>query len=591
MGRFVRLAVAALVVVCLAAFQPPMASGAARTRPPQRKLHSELLRLYSARTIDARAEARRDITINRGMVAVSAVPQTDTATLLRDLRKIGLTDPARTPGMVGGYLPVSAIRAAERTKSLRYMRPEWVETGNVVADQGDVAQHSDLARTGLGLDGTGVTVGVISDTYNCLNGAATDISNDELPATSTVQEEGPCSPGTDEGRAMMQIVHDVAPGASAIFQTGYPTRAHMAQGIKDLRANGAQIIVDDIFYPTEPWFQDGLLPQAVDSVTASGATYFTLAGNFARRSYEAPFRDSGVLGVAGGTAHDFDPGPAVDTRQSVTIPTTPSMFFTLQWPDPDGPQSAVAGVHPKTDLDIHFFFQGNEFASQTTDNINTSLEPVEIQNIFNNGGPATIEIEIDLMAGPKPKVIKWLPSGAAPTATEYATNSSTAFGHSNARTALTVGAAAFYDTPAFSGPDPALLEPFSSAGGLKVFFNANGRRFRKPQTRRTPDFTAPDGANTSFFGSDAAQDADALPNFFGTSAAGPHAAAAAALGLQKVPNAKWYDFCNAFSSTAHDMGIAGYDKDTGSGLIDVLLALGRLKARSYGPCRKRPRRR
>ena len=66
----------------------------------------------------------------------------------------------------------------------------------------------------LGLDGTGVRVGVISDSYNSLGGASGDVSSGDLPGNVTVLHEGT---GADEGRAMLQVIHDVAPGAQLLF--------------------------------------------------------------------------------------------------------------------------------------------------------------------------------------------------------------------------------------------------------------------------------------------------------------------------------------------------------------------------------------
>ena len=62
----------------------------------------------------------------------------------------------------------------------------------------------------------------------------------------------------------------------------------------------------------------------------------------------------------------------------------------------------------------------------------------------------------------------------------------------------------------------------------------DGTRLAKSVVRQKPDVSAPDGGNTSFFIGDTTEDADTLPNFFGTSAAAPHAAAVAALLLQKA---------------------------------------------------------
>ena len=53
-------------------------------------------------------------------------------------------------------------------------------------------------------------------------------------------------------------------------------------------------------------FQDGPIAQAVDTVKAMGAAYFSSAGNSARNSYEDSFRNSGVSGYFNGSVrHDF----------------------------------------------------------------------------------------------------------------------------------------------------------------------------------------------------------------------------------------------------------------------------------------------
>ena len=145
---------------------------------------------------------------------------------------------------------------------------------------------------------------------------------------------------------MLQIAHDVAPGAELVFANvadlaGMQSPQAFADNIRLMRDVGnVDIIVDDIAFPNEPFFMDGAVAQAVDDVVADGVTYISAAGNSSNDSYESSFRSSGVTEnfTSGGITrsellHDFDPGPAIDTRQRVTIPPGTTRF-SFQWDDP-----------------------------------------------------------------------------------------------------------------------------------------------------------------------------------------------------------------------------------------------------------------
>lgn len=97
------------------------------------------------------------------------------------------------------------------------------------------------------------------------------------------------------------------------------------------------------------------------------------------------------------------------------------------------------------------------------------------------------------------------------------------YGHNSARGAMGTAAYAFFA--------PFVPEGFTSPGPSTIYFDTNNNRLRVPEIRKKPDVAAMDGANNTFFGADNSADADAFPNFFGTSAAAPHAAAVAALVL------------------------------------------------------------
>jgi hypothetical protein len=168
-------------------------------------------------------------------VIIDAIASGDVNTLKADLESLGMQNAVVFGRSVSGQLPISGIAAAATLATLRLAQPAVALTNaGTVTSQGDQAMRSDVARATFGVDGTGVKVGVLSDSFNCLGGSANDVANGDLSPVTVLQEDPGCSSGTDEGRAMLQIVHDVAPGSSLAFATANGGQATFANNIISL---------------------------------------------------------------------------------------------------------------------------------------------------------------------------------------------------------------------------------------------------------------------------------------------------------------------------------------------------------------------
>jgi subtilisin family serine protease len=451
--------------------------------------------------------------------------------------------------------------------------------------QGDVSLRADLARSTLGVTGSGVTVGVLSDSFGCnppafVPGAPTstkdeDVSNDELPMDINILKDlsaADCASGTDEGRAMAQLIHDVAPGAGIAFHTAFESELDFAEGIIRLRDRaGADVIVDDVRYFAEPFFSDGMIAQAVDIVAAGGegVPYFSSAGNSARESYESSYRPFNFLTNAGknlngGAAvvrrfHDFDPGPGVRILQPVVVVPDEDaglIIFSFQWDQPHRTATEYAltkaGMNPAgaasatTDLDLVVFdYKGHVvtrcppglargITCQLAGDRNVGGDAVDLGVLYYSGPPKRAQLFYigfvysggDINGVSRVKYT-WSVSQGEFAVAGFATNSPTSYGHSNAAGNIAVGAAAWYATVPFSTSgtvppndknpanpillgacNPACLNDFSSAGGIPILLDKFGTRLAAPQVRRVPSVTGPDGGNTSFFLSDSSYDDD-----------------------------------------------------------------------------------
>ena len=504
-----------------------------------------------------------------GKVLVDVVAASDLAAIQAALSGVGMEETGSHERITSGWLPLSAIDDVAAMDGIIEVRPSLATTNvGLVTSQGDAAMNTDLLKATYGLDGTGITIGTLSNSYDCLGDAAASVAAGDLPAGVVVlEEDSVCAPSfaIDEGRGMMELIHDVAPGANQAFHTAFNGITDFALGILELRAlAGADIIVDDVIYFAEPMFADGIVAQAADIVKADGGMYFSSAGNNGRNAWEDTYESSGQF-FGPWELHNFGGG---DPLMDVTLGNG-TTIFSFQWNDAYA-STSLASPGASTDLDVLVFFNGSFFNTLSGLTANLGADPVEILGISATGSP-TIEVAIGRFAGtdtPEMKMV-WFDQGPT-TIDEYATNSGSVYGHANAAGAIAVGAARYDATPRF-GVNPPVIEGFSSAGNTPILRNIDGTPTN--EVRNKPEITGPQGTNTTFFGSD--YEGDGFPNFFGTSASAPHAAAGAAL-LKQAGVTSSDDILALMVSTAIDMDDPftpafdnGFDTGTGAGLIDI----------------------
>ncbi|SIO62070.1 Subtilase family protein [Singulisphaera sp. GP187] len=520
------------------------------------------------------------------------------------LQNVGMqvTATDATRSIVEGLLPISAlltVSTSTQTVGLGPIYRPHMSTQGVANNEADATLKANTARQQYGVNGTGVTVGVLSDSVSKLgNGLAGSVATGDLPNNVNVIQDGNAG-ATDEGRAMLENIYDIAPGASLAFATADNGQLGFAGNIRKLanQAN-AKVIVDDVGYLNEPMFQDGVISQAVIDVTQNnGVSYFSAAGNSASKGYLSQFR--GVTATPGalptGRYMNFNPngGTAVllpvTTSSSIAAGSGIGFQFDQPWYTTNGVTS---------DVDIFLLDStGAVISSGNTNNIATQT-PDEFLSLAAAQPNTTYYVAIRVNTGADPGFVQFIDWGDALSSVSQQFGSGgstyypTTFGHPTSASAIGVGAIPWWGTnPTNSpAPNPVRSEPFSSYGPALIKFNSLGNPLVSPQLRQKPDISAPDGGNTSFFGgvintsnppfpgqpSTPTNLSQNLPSFFGTSSAAPNAAAVAALMKQKVPTATPTDIRNALVASASPLNgqTAGtWNVQGGFGLVDAVKAV------------------
>lgn len=496
------------------------------------------------------------------VVSVTAPP----SSLLRMAQARGVVSASATGGMAAASIGHGFGAETSPVSPDAGNRP--LKSQGTADNQAEEALEVDATRLVFPTaDGGGVSVGTLSDSVDQVGGGLSDSQgSNDLPGNASItvlQDYAGTNPApTDEGRAMMEHIHDIAPSLDTLgFATAFNGAATFASNITALGNAGMDIVNDDVVYYNEPYYQDGVIAQAVESFVSGGGIYLSLNHNFANLSWEGTFSD--------GDGDDFHQFSGSDETLQMTMaagtPANPTTLRVgLQWAQPWGAAT--------TDLALRLYDANLTTVLTSTSTNNIGGNPYDFLTYDNTtGAPLTVKLVVERISGSTAnltfKFVNFDNGASSVTHDEYATGAGTLTPHAATPSSIAIGAAPFWDRDT--------AQNYSGRGPHRRFFDTAGNPVG-PFTFDKPDFLAVDDCNTTFFGNDIGQDADGLPNFGGTSAATPNAAAVAALMLEQAGGPGTLDqddIRTAFEVSAVDLGSPGHDLVYGHGRINALGAV------------------
>ena len=476
-------------------------------------------------------------------------------------------------------MPLVKIEKLAAREEITFIRPAPESRRSAVDSEGDTTHSAITARANYGVTGTGIKVGVLSDSIdNGSNALSAAIASGNIDANNTYVIPGQAGSGEGEGLAMCEVVHDLAPGASIYFATSTTSQAQMASNIIALANAGCRIICDDELYDNESPFQDQVIAQAVNTVANQGVLYLSAAGNSgnldsgmsAMRGRAAIF-PRGVGRWPNGLELDFAKGQQGTNVvfENQIISGGYDFRADLIWNDPLGAST--------NDLDLYMVNSSGDivYSSQnpqtgTQDPYESIPDPAKLSSGYSlvvtlYSGTTNLVLHLGFGRG----ILDWATRGcthghnacdATNMITVAATPAHTAFGSGNPTGP--------YPNP-FNTAD--VVEYFSADGPRQMFYNPDGSAITPGNFTSTggrvylkPELTAADGVTCTPPG---------FAPFFGTSCATPHAAAIAALVWSYNPQLNATQVRQILTNSCIDIMTNGFDFDSGWGILMAPLAL------------------
>ncbi|MDX9752478.1 MAG: S8 family serine peptidase [bacterium] len=562
---------------------------------------------------------RQLIRAGQGQVLVSVRLKNLSPEALDQLRQAGLTITARYQGLVSGTIDPSRLLTLASVQMVTTVETETRPiVRSVMGQHVEGLRLPDVQSRYPHLDGTGIKIGIISDSFGVISEATPsymDSNHDgileiigtdsqlkgELPAIVEIVKEATAfldANGNpipmkelflDEGRGMAEVLYDMVPGAQLAFYAPH-SKADFAAGIIALATAGCQVIVDDLFWVTESLFQYDEIGLAIQEVQEKyDVAYFTATGNDGSQAFEQRYDDIDPIRDDGGWTkfpygNDFHRWSGFGNRPylSVVVPPLWDVWVLLWW---ENPYSGMLGPGATTDYDM----------------LALSAPTYELKNIVDLSD-STQGTPESPMGDPQERVVLYNPSEtefkpfylvinkhhgpAVNFRLAFVSNGGNAlmiersqlleapmtFGHTLSAHGLAVAAVNFLELftegKQFANPNRIDQVYYSSRGGVnQILYSNTGQPLEKPELVFKPDIASADGLNTSFFGRDLAFDEDTLPNFTGTSCAAPVAAGIAALMRQANPALTAPQILDLMRYCATDIAEPGVDYFTGYGFV------------------------
>jgi hypothetical protein len=493
-------------------------------------------------------------------------------------------------GLIQAWLPLDALeQAAALDWVVAITPPSYPEINdhpsNPTNSEGVALHNADLAQA-QGVTGAGVTVGAISDGVQNLAAAAA-----ELPPVNVI-----AAGSGDEGTAMLEIIHDMAPGAGLAFHTTGGGVAGHVTAVTNLVLAGVDVITEDLAFDREPAFQQGAVAAAREGAAALGIPVHSSSGNRGG-DHAARVLAAGTGGGPDGVAFMAPPpgctnapdnvvaiAPGGDTTFDVTLGLngSGSTRITLQWSEPRA-IAPTPGQGGFTDLNLYVMDAGltqclAESIGVQADGVGDTLETISI-DLPGTAAKIVVDVEGTSSAVTAPVLdLRWRGMAGETDATTRASSNDPDKNYTGLAYAIGAVSANSGNLTGFSsaGPVNLLLTTVCPGGAPGPCAGVAGPM---GQTFQGLDFLGASGVQVSGAGGFGSGTCPAVNpgdcTFSGTSASAPHTAACDALVRELLGASVAPATTRArLAATAMDPDGPGENSTTGAGTVDCFEALG-----------------